>query len=127
MTQNPAGSEPKQGLPKTQVIGLFLGAAFLLVTLLVPAPETMGPKAWAALGMMLMMATWWSTEAIPIPATSLLSIVLIPALGLGSISHATSPYANPIIFMFLGRSSLSMSMQKRNLHRRIALMALQAM
>jgi len=127
MTQNPAGSEPKQGLPKSQVIGLFLGAAFLLVTLLVPAPETMGPKAWAALGMMLMMATWWSTEAIPIPATSLLPIVLIPALGLGSISQATSPYANPIIFLFLGGFTLGLAMQKWNLHRRIALLTLRAM
>ncbi|OZC37401.1 anion transporter [Marinobacter vinifirmus] len=127
MTQNPAGSEPKQGLPKSQVIGLFLGAAFLLVTLLVPAPETMGPKAWAALGMMLMMATWWSTEAIPIPATSLLPIVLIPALGLGSISQATSPYANPIIFLFLGGFTLGLAMQRWNLHRRIALLTLRAM
>lgn len=127
MTQNPAGSEPKQGLPKSQVIGLLLGAAFLLVTLLVPAPETMGPKAWAALGMMLMMATWWSTEAIPIPATSLLPIVLIPALGLGSISQATSPYANPIIFLFLGGFTLGLAMQKWNLHRRIALLTLRAM
>src|SRR5690554_5745053 len=86
----------------------------------------MGPEAWAALGMMLLMATWWSTEAIPIPATALLPIVLVPALGLGSIGQATAPYANPIIFLFLGGFTLGLAMQRWNLHRRIALLTLKA-
>jgi sodium-dependent dicarboxylate transporter 2/3/5 len=67
----------------------------------------MAAEAWAALGLMLLMATWWSTEAIPIPATALLPIVLVPALGLGTVGEATEPYANPIIFLFLGGASHS--------------------
>ncbi|MCM0611691.1 DASS family sodium-coupled anion symporter [Marinobacter sediminum] len=118
-------TRPK-GLPKSQVIGLVLGPMFLLVTLILPPPQTMGVDAWAALGMMLLMATWWSTEAIPIPATALLPIVLVPALGLGSIGEATSPYANPIIFLFLGGFTLGLAMQRWNLHRRIALLTLKA-
>jgi len=120
------GTDPA-GLPKSQATGLFLGPLFLLIALLVPAPEGMGEPAWAALGMMLLMATWWSTEAIPIPVTSLLPIVLIPALGLGSVGTATAPYANPIIFLFLGGFTLGLAMQKWNLHRRIALLTLRAM
>ena len=73
------------------------------------------------LGLMMLMAAWWATEAIPIPATSLVPIVLIPALGLGSVSDATAPYANPIIFLFLGGFTLGLAMQRWNLHRRIAL------
>lgn len=119
------GSRP--GLPKSQVIGLTLGAAFLLATLVLPAPGSMGAEAWAALGLMLLMATWWSTEAIPIPATALLPIVLVPALGLGTIGQATAPYANPIIFLFLGGFTLGLAMQRWNLHRRIALLTLKAM
>jgi len=117
----------RSGLPKSQVIGLILGAAFLLVTLILPAPGSMGAEAWAALGLMLLMATWWSTEAIPIPATALLPIVLVPALGLGTIGQATAPYANPIIFLFLGGFTLGLAMQRWNLHRRIALLTLKAM
>lgn len=109
------------GLPRSQVIGLLLGAAFLLATLVLSPPQGMAPEAWSALGLMLLMATWWSTEAIPIPATALLPIVLVPALGLGSISQATTPYANPIIFLFLGGFTLGLAMQRWNLHRRIAL------
>ncbi|EON92882.1 sodium: dicarboxylate cotransporter [Marinobacter lipolyticus SM19] len=115
-----------EGLPKSQMIGLFLGPLFLLLTLVLPAPEGMNNAAWAAAGLMLLMATWWSTEAIPIPATALLPIVLVPALGLGSVKEATAPYANPIIFLFLGGFTLGLAMQRWNLHRRIALLTLRS-
>lgn len=118
-----ADDEPR-GLPLSRRIGLVTGPVLLLVTIILDAPWGMTEPAWAALGLMLMMATWWSTEAIPIPATSLLPIVLIPALGLGSVGSATAPYANPIIFLFLGGFTLGLAMQRWNLHRRIALLTL---
>lgn len=127
MAEVQSNDGPRSGLPKSQVIGLILGVAFLLATLVLPAPGSMGAEAWAALGLMLLMATWWSTEAIPIPATALLPIVLVPALGLGTIGQATAPYANPIIFLFLGGFTLGLAMQRWNLHRRIALLTLKAM
>jgi sodium-dependent dicarboxylate transporter 2/3/5 len=115
-----------QGLSRTRLIGLFLGPALLLITLVLPAPGGMNQASWQALGLMLLMATWWSTEAIAIPATALLPIVLIPALGLGSVSQATTPYANPIIFLFMGGFILGLAMQRWNLHKRIALITLLA-
>ena len=130
MSENGAMTEcadgGSQGYPKSRLVGLFLGAGFLLMTVLLPPPESMSMEAWSAMGLMLLMATWWSTEAIPIPATALLPIVLVPGLGLGSISQATSPYAHPIIFLFLGGFTLGLAMQRWNLHRRIALMTLKA-
>ncbi|MBW4933549.1 SLC13 family permease [Marinobacter sp. F4206] len=127
MTDATDSNREPTGLPKSQLIGLALGAFFLIATQILPPPQTMGSDSWAALGLMLLMATWWSTEAIPIPATALLPIVLVPALGLGSISEATSPYAHPIIFLFLGGFTLGLAMQRWNLHRRIALLTLKAM
>ncbi|MGB7757666.1 MAG: DASS family sodium-coupled anion symporter, partial [Salinisphaera sp.] len=117
---------PPKGLPRSQRIGLVLGPLCLLLTLTLQAPGGMSSAAWSALGMMLLMAIWWSTEAIPIAATALLPIVLIPALGLGSIKEATAPYANPIIFLFLGGFTLGLAMQRWQLHRRIALLTLRA-
>lgn len=102
-------------------IGLWLGPLLLLTTLLLPAPEGMSDPAWACVGMALLMATWWSTEAIPIPVTSLLPLVLVPALGLGSMGEAAGSYANPIIYLFLGGFLLGIAMQRWNLHRRLAL------
>ena len=115
------------GIPVTRVVGLLVGILLLLMTLLLPAPAGMSDAAWKATGLMLLLAAWWSTEAIPIPATSLLPIVLIPALGLGTVAQATAPYANPTIFLFMGGFVLGLAMQRWNLHKRIALSVLLAM
>lgn len=118
--------ESSQPPSRAQSIGLVLGPLLLLATLVLPAPAGMSPEAWGTLGMMLLMATWWATEAIPIPATALLPIVLIPALGIDSIKAATTPYANPLIFLFLGGFTIGLAMQRWNLHKRIALATLLA-
>jgi sodium-dependent dicarboxylate transporter 2/3/5 len=48
------------------------------------------------------MAVWWITEALPLPATALLPIALFPLLGVVDIGAATAPYANDLIFLFMG-------------------------
>lgn len=114
------------GIPVTRIIGLLVGALLLLMTIVLPEPAGMSPAAWKTTGLMLLLAAWWSTEALPIPATSLLPIVLIPALGLGTVAQATAPYANQVIFLFMGGFVLGLAMQRWNLHKRIALAVLLA-
>ncbi|MGC3872377.1 SLC13 family permease [Halomonas sp. GXIMD04776] len=106
-------------------IGLWLGPLWVLMVLLIPAPSGMSGPAWACVGLALLMATWWATEAIPIPATALLPLVLVPALGIGELEAAAPSYANPIVFLFLGGFLLGIGMQRWDLHRRIALKVLQ--
>src|SRR5690606_20405981 len=106
------------GIPVTRNAGLLVGALLLATTLILPATAGMSDAAWKASGLMLLLAAWWSTEALPIPATSLLPIVLIPALGLGTVAQATAPYANQVIFLFMGGFVLGLAMQRWNLHKR---------
>lgn len=106
-------------------IGFWLGPWWVVMVLVLPAPAGMPPPAWHCAGMALLMATWWSTEAIPIPATALLPLVLVPALGIGELEPAAASYADPIVFLFLGGFLLGLGMQRWDLHRRIALKVLQ--
>jgi len=112
---------------RTAWIGLILGLFLFLICIVIEPPGGMSETAWSAAGLALLMAVWWATEAIPIPATSLLPILLIPVLGIGTVGSATSPYANSVIFLFLGGFVIGLAMQRWNLHRRIALNILLAM
>lgn len=67
------------------------------------------------------MATWWVTEAIPLAATALLPLVLFPLLGVASIDAAAAPYADPVIFLFMGAFLISAAVEQCGLHRRLAL------
>ena len=104
-----------------QRIGLLLGPLLSILILLLPAPETMAPAAQHLAAIALLMATWWISEALPIAATALLPIVLFPLLDVMPLGQATSAYANPMVYLFLGGFLIAMAMQRWSLHRRIAL------
>jgi solute carrier family 13 (sodium-dependent dicarboxylate transporter), member 2/3/5 len=101
--------------------GWVLGPAILLATLLLPPPEGLSVEGWRTAGAAGLMAVFWIAETIPIPATALLPLVLFPALGLGDVRQSAAPFANPIIFLFLGGFIIALGMQRWNLHRRVAI------
>ncbi len=107
-------------------IGLVLGPALLVIVLLSSPPEGLSRQGWNVLGLALLMATWWITEALPIAATALVPLILIPLLGLGEINQAASPYADPVIFLLLGGMMIALAVERHGLHRRIALVILGA-
>ncbi len=73
------------------------------------------------LGVAVLMAIWWMTEAVPIAITALLPIVFYPLFGIMDGKTASSTYFNHIIFLFIGGFVVALAMEKWNLHRRIAL------
>lgn len=102
-------------------VGLIIGILVFGIILASQVPEGLSDEAWRTAAVTMIMAIWWITEAIPISVTALLPIVLFPVLGVGSISEATTPYANPLIFLFLGGFIIALAMEKWDLHKRIAI------
>ncbi|WP_132061156.1 SLC13 family permease [Halorussus amylolyticus] len=103
-----------------QQIGLVLGPS-LFTGFLLFRPFDISSSANAALATTLWIAAWWVTEAIPIPATSLLPIVLFPLTGVVDAGASTAPYADPVVFLLLGGFLLALGIERWGLHRRIAL------
>lgn len=105
--------------------GLILGLLLLVSCFFAPPLFGLTPDASRVALLALTMAVLWVTEAMPIPATALLPLVMLPALGITegktAMKDAAAPYADPIIFLFMGGFMLSLAMEKWNLHRRIAL------
>ncbi len=105
---------------KTKFLGLIIGIVFLMITCLFSSPETLNTKAWLTLGVAMLMATWWLTEAIPLPVTGLLPLIFFPILGVSSIKETAQAFSHPIIFLFMGGFIIGLAMQHTGLHKRIA-------
>ncbi|MDT8325529.1 MAG: anion permease, partial [Bacteroidota bacterium] len=69
-------------------IGLLLGAALFIVILLLPPPEGLGATGQQVLAVAALMAVWWMTEALPIPVTALLPVLLFPLFDVMSVRAA---------------------------------------
>ena len=108
-----------------QRVGLVLGPLLAAAILLSAPPEGLTVSAWHTAAMAVLMAVWWATEAVPIAVTALLPLVLFPLLGIADIQQTASPYANKVIYLFLGGFVVALAMQRWDLHRRIALTVLQ--
>ncbi len=99
-------------------------AGILAFVFLVFVPLGLGPMIQRTLAVLALCAIWWGTEAISIYATALLPAILLPLLGVLSLQDALSPYANRLIFLFLGGFMIARAMMKWGVDRRLALLIL---
>ncbi|MCZ6917357.1 MAG: DASS family sodium-coupled anion symporter [Gemmatimonadetes bacterium] len=117
---------PADRIPEANTRRRFIlpaGPMLLLLTAVLAPPVGMSAVAWRVAGLAAWMALWWLTAIIPLEATALLPIVLLPLLMQRPIGEVTASYADPIIFLFLGGFFLAATLERWDLHKRFALAA----
>lgn len=102
-------------------IGLALGPLALVLAALVPPPGGMPAGAWLIAGLVVWMAAWWMTEAVPLSVTALLPFILLPLAGVASAEKVAGTYYSPILFLLLGGAFLALAIERTGLHRRLSL------
>ncbi len=145
--ESPAAATAAARPPTAATLGLIAGpVAAAMILWLVPvaaageaadaatatatATATLSPMGRVVLALMVWMAVWWMTEAIPLAATALLPLFVLPvAAGFAGgpappADRIAAAYANPYIFLFGGGFLLALAMERWGLHRRIALLVL---
>ncbi len=101
--------------------GFWLGLTLAAAMLLAGPPEGLAEPAWRTAAVMLLMACWWFTEAVPVTLTGSLPFLLLPLLGVARADQVAGQYMSPVLFLVLGGALIGLAFEKWNLHRRVAL------
>lgn len=94
------GPAPVEPIPRKRLVALVAGPAAAIALALLPAPEGMALEAWRLVALAAWMVIWWLGEAVPIPATALLPIPMMPLLGIEKMQPVAANYGHTLIFLF---------------------------
>src|SRR4051794_21831994 len=109
-----------------QKVGLVLGPLlFVAVGAWLGAQGLSFEARWSG-AVVVLMATWWITEPLPLWATGCIPLVAFPLFGITRLYEVGLQYFDPVNFLFLGGMMIAASMQQWGLHRRIALTIINA-
>jgi len=101
--------------------GLILGPVLFALILTLLEPGVLSGKSITVLALGAWMISWWVTEAVPIPVSAMLPMVIFPLTGVSTVREASAPYGDPVIFLFMGGFMLALGLERHKLHLRIAL------
>ena len=104
-----------------RIVGLVVGVLALLGTIFAPAPEGLSREGFITAGLVVLMAAWWITEALPMTATALMQFLVLPFAGVMDASATASAYYSPILFLLLGGAFIALAIERVGLHRRLSL------
>jgi sodium-dependent dicarboxylate transporter 2/3/5 len=104
--------------------GFWIGLVLFLIISWLPASETLPIIQKNMLSVIVLMAIWWMTEAIPLGITALTPLILFPIMGIMKTIDVAPNYMHHLVFLFMGGFLIAIAFQRWNLHRRLALYTL---
>jgi solute carrier family 13 (sodium-dependent dicarboxylate transporter), member 2/3/5 len=115
-----SGADPGGRVERAlRTVGLVAGPALALVVF-AWNPGEQPLEARRLLAIVALTVTWWATEALPLPATALLGSALAIATGVAPARQVLAPYADPVIFLFMGSFLLAEAFRRHGLDVRVA-------
>lgn len=106
-----------------RLLGLIGGPAAFALILAVPLPG-LSRAAHVLAAVLVWAVVYWVTEILPPAATALLSSAVLIVLGVAPARQVLAPYADPVVFLFLGTFILAEGARASSLDRRIAYLLL---
>jgi len=100
-------------------IGLFTGPALFFLIYFIPIPS-LSKEAHTLAAVLGLVLIFWLSEAIPIPATAILGAILNVILGVAPAKEVFAPFADPIVFLFIGSFILAEAITLHGLDKRFA-------
>eukprot|EP00033_Pygsuia_biforma_P001352 GCRY01001531.1.p1 GENE.GCRY01001531.1~~GCRY01001531.1.p1 ORF type:complete len:604 (+),score=134.68 GCRY01001531.1:266-2077(+) len=108
---------------RKRLIALILGP-LLALPFMFDLLEEGKPEVSHCAGVLIWMAVWWLTEAVPMAVTALLPLVLFPPLGISPTAYIAGKYVSNFSFLFMGTFMIAVAVQRWRLHERLALKVL---
>jgi len=122
-----AGPEPRERLSEGEQrferlrrrAGLIAAPAVFALLMLLPLPA-LSPAAHHLAAVMGTVVVLWITEALPMPVTALLGVTACVVLRVAPAKEAFAPFADPLMFLFIGSFILARAIFIHHLDRRLA-------
>jgi solute carrier family 13 (sodium-dependent dicarboxylate transporter), member 2/3/5 len=102
-----------------RVVGLGLAPALFVLMLLLPL-EGLKPEAHRLAAVMAAVVVLWVTEALPLPVTALLGAAACVVVRVAPARDVFAPFADPLMFLFIGSFILARAIFLHRLDRRLA-------
>jgi sodium-dependent dicarboxylate transporter 2/3/5 len=102
-----------------RTVGFFLAPAVFIALLALPLAG-LSPAAHRLAAVMAAVIVLWVTEALPLPVTALLGAAASVVLEVAPAKEVFAPFADPLMFLFIGAFILARGIFLHQLDRRVA-------